>query len=96
LAGVFPDWISHRVQRRGAPPLSYYDQMGASGFRMAAASDLALRHGVGDLFLRVADRFRDVRGALNSLSDTLFFPQRGDDVERLLRQVSDDFQRRYG
>jgi hypothetical protein len=29
LGGVFPDWITTRVQRRGAPPLSYYDEMGA-------------------------------------------------------------------
>ncbi len=96
LGGVFPDHIAHRVQRRGAPPMSYYDEMGAAGFRMAAGSDLALRHGVGDLFLRAADRFRDVRSALNSLSDTLFFPQSQDAIERLLRQVSDDFQRQSG
>ena len=96
LAGIFPDFITHRVQRRGAPPLSYYDQLGAAGFRMAAASDLALRHGLGDLFLSAADRFQDVRSALNSLSDTLFFPYSREAVERLLRQVSDDFERRYG
>jgi hypothetical protein len=96
LGGVFPDHIAHRVQRRGAPPMSYYDEMGAAGFRMAAGSDLALRHGVGDLFLRAADRFRDVRSALNSLSDTLFFPQSQDAIERLLRQVSDDFHRQSG
>ena len=96
LGGVFPDYIAHRVQRRGAPPMSYYDEMGAAGFRMAAGSELALRHGVGDLFLRAADRFRDVRSALNSLSDTLFFPQSQDAIERLLRQVSDDFQRQSG
>jgi hypothetical protein len=93
LAGIFPDWITTRVQRRGAPPLSYYDAMGSSGFRMAAASDLALRHGLGDLFVSAAERFTDVRSALNSLSDTLFFPHTRESVERLLRQVSDGFQR---
>ena len=93
LAGVFPDHITHRVQRRGAPPISYYDELGAAGFRMAAASEVALRHGLGDLFLRAADRFQDVRSALNSLSDTVFFPHSRDAVERLLRQVSEDFRR---
>lgn len=93
LAGVFPDWIATRVQRRGAPPLSYYDEMGAAGFRMAAHSDLALRHGLGDLFLRAADRFRDVRSALNGLSDTLFLPHSRASVERLLRQVGEEFRR---
>jgi len=91
LAGVFPDHITYRVQRRGAPPLSYYDELGSTGFRMAAGSALALRHGLGDVLLRAADRFRDVRTALNSLSDTLFFPASRDAVERLLRQVSDGF-----
>jgi hypothetical protein len=95
LGGVFPDHITHRVQRRGAPPLSYYDELGAAGYRMAAGSDLALRHGLGDLFLCAADRFPDVRGALNSLSDTLFFPASQDAIERLLRQVSDDFRRHF-
>lgn len=93
LAGVFPDHIAHRVQRRGAPPLSYYDSLGAAGFRGAASMPLALRYGVGDLFLRVADEFAAVRSALNSLSDALFFPQPTDAVERLLREVSDRFER---
>ncbi|MDB4950950.1 MAG: hypothetical protein JWM27_3599 [Gemmatimonadetes bacterium] len=91
LAGLFPDFITGRVQRRGAPPLSYYESMGAAGYRMAAGSSLALRHGVGDVFLQVADQFRDVRVALNSLSDTVFFPRTGDPVDRLLRQVADGF-----
>ncbi|HEU0054022.1 MAG TPA: hypothetical protein VFQ39_12640, partial [Longimicrobium sp.] len=96
LAGMFPDHVTHRVRRRGAPGLAYYDDLGAVGFRTAAASDLALRHGVGDLFLHCAERFRDVRGALNSLSDVVFFPRAKDPVDRLLRQVSDDFRRAHG
>src|SRR5690606_34692399 len=57
LAGIFPDFITTRVQRRGAPPISYYDELGAAGFRSAASMELALRHGVGDLFVRFADEF---------------------------------------
>lgn len=93
LAGVFPDFLTHRVQRRGAPPISYYDEVGASGFRSAAAMDLAVRYGLGELFLQFADRFSDVRSALNGLSDALFFPQPPDSVERVLREVSDRFHR---
>ena len=47
-----------------------------------AGSDLALRHGLGEVLLGAADRFQDVRGALNSLSDTLLFPQSRDAIER--------------
>lgn len=93
LAGIFPDFITHRVQRRGAPPIAYYDELGAAGFRSAAHMELALRYGLGDLFLRFADQFSDVRSALNGLSDALFFPQPSDAVERVLREVSDRFQR---
>jgi hypothetical protein len=93
LAGIFPDFITHRVQRRGAPPISYYDALGASGFRSAAGMDIALRHGLGDLFLSFSDQFSNVRTALNGLSDALFFPHPRDTVERVLREVSDRFHR---
>ena len=93
LAGVFPDHITHRVQRRGAPPLAYYDELGAAGFRSAAGMELAIRYGMGDLFLRVSNEFTSVRSALNGLSDALFFPHPADAVERVLREVSDRFRR---
>src|SRR5690606_6910430 len=96
IGGVFPDFITHRVQRRGAPPMSYYDEMGAAGFRSAATMDLALKYDVGDLFLRFADQFTSVRSALNGLSDALFFPNPPDSVERVLREVADRFHRRLG
>lgn len=96
LAGVFPGFITHRVQRRGAPPLSYYDELGAAGFRTASSMDLAVRHGLGELFLSAADHFRELRVALNGLSDALFFPASGDAIERLLREVKDDFDLRNG
>jgi len=93
LGGVFPDFITYRVQRRGAPPLSYYDQVGADGFRTAASMEAAVRYDLGDLFLRFADQFSNVRSALNGLSDALFFPHAGDSVERVLREVTDRFTR---
>jgi hypothetical protein len=96
LAGMFPDHLTHRVQRRGAPPISYYDAMGASGFRAAAGNQVALRHGLGDLFLQASERFADVRVALNTLSDAVIFPRPRDPIERVLRQASDDFRRDFG
>lgn len=93
LAGVFPDHITHRVQRRAAPPISYYDELGAAGFRSAAGMELAIRHGLGDVFLRAADDFTHIRSALNGLSDALFFPHPRDAIERVLREVADSFQR---
>ncbi|HEX5724156.1 MAG TPA: hypothetical protein VFX98_01750 [Longimicrobiaceae bacterium] len=96
LAGVFPEYVTARVQRRGAPPISYYDEVGALGFRTAAGTELAVRHGLGEVLLRSAEQFRAVREALNTLADGVFFPTSRDPVERLLRQVRDDFHRHYG
>lgn len=93
LGGVFPDFITTRVQRRGAVPITYYDEMGASGFRSAAAMSIAAREDVGGLLLHLADHFVDVRSALNGLSDALFFPTPGNPVERMLREVSDRMRR---
>jgi len=96
LAGVFPDHVTYRVQRRGAPPITYYDELGAAGFRSAGQMQLAINHGLGDLFLQIADRFSDVRSALNGLSDALLFPSSRSPVERVLREVRDEFQRKHG
>ncbi|HYW09190.1 MAG TPA: hypothetical protein VE913_19680, partial [Longimicrobium sp.] len=94
LAGCFPDHVTHRVHRRGAPGISYYDELGAAGFRAAASSSLAPRHGLGEIFADVAEHFSDVRSALNSLSDTVLFPHPRSATDRILRQVADDFNRR--
>jgi hypothetical protein len=95
MGGLFPDHITHRVQRRGAPSLAYYDELGASGFRSAAGMELAFRHGLGDVLVRAANDFTHVRSALNSLSDSLFFPRPKDPIDRLLREVRDSFQRNW-
>src|SRR5690606_4701572 len=36
LSGLSPDHITARVNRRGAPGLRYYEEMGATGYRLAA------------------------------------------------------------
>ncbi len=93
LSGLFPDWIERRRNRKGAPGLSYYEEMGSAGFRRAAAYTDAERHGLGRLYRNCAEHFPVLRVALNQLSDRHFFPSVGDGVDRLLRQVSDDFRR---
>lgn len=94
LSGVFPDHINHRVQRRGAPGISYYEELGSTGFRMAARFSDAERHGLDRVYLRCADAFPALRVALNRIADRHIFPATGDRVERLLRQVADGFTQR--
>ncbi|HUG39339.1 MAG TPA: hypothetical protein VMM12_02585 [Longimicrobiales bacterium] len=91
LSGIFPDYVTARVVRRGAPGLRYFEEMGATGYRMAAGSPLASAHGMDSLYHAAADAFGELRVALNRISDRYFFPGRGGAAERLLRQVTDAF-----
>jgi hypothetical protein len=90
LGGIFPDHVSYRVHRRGAPGLDYVEALGASGYRMAAESRLADQHGLSRLYHTASEVFPELRVALNRISDRYLFPGRGS-VDRLLRQVSDAF-----
>jgi hypothetical protein len=88
LSGIFPDYIEQRRWRRGGPDLDYYEEMGRRGFQLAADHRLAEEHGLAPLYATAAERFGVLRSALNTVSDSLFFP----DVqtpERLMRQVRD-------
>jgi hypothetical protein len=91
LGGIFPDHITARVQRRGAPGIDYVEALGATGYRMAAESQLAHQHGLTELYRTAADVFPGLRVALNRVSDRYFFPARASSVSRLIRQASDSF-----
>ena len=93
LTGIFPDWVTARVQRRGAPSLEYYEEMGASGYRAAAQTAIASEHGLDRVLRAAADTFPDLRVALNRVSDRYLFPTAAGSINRLLRRVSDGFDR---
>jgi hypothetical protein len=92
LSGLFPDYITARVQRHGAPPIQYYENLGASGYRNAADHNAAQRSGMNALYRTCAESFPDLRIALNSIADRHLFPARGASIERLLRQVAASFE----
>lgn len=92
LAGLFPDYIAHRVQRRGGPTIDYYEEMGESGYRMAADDPLAREESLDGLFRRVAETFPRLRKGLNAFSDSHLFPEAGSPVERLIRQARTEFR----
>ncbi|MGH7506452.1 MAG: hypothetical protein ACRELX_12405, partial [Longimicrobiales bacterium] len=92
LSGLFPDHITARVQRRGAPGLTYYEALGSTGFRMAADYRDAERHGLDRVYRDCAESFPALRVALNRIADRHIFPATGDRVERLLRQIADGFR----
>lgn len=87
LSGLFPDFLESRSQRRGGPPLGYYEELGAVGYRSAAESRHAESLGIDGILRGVAHHFRAVRIALNHLSDRYLWPRGGNPVNRLLREV---------
>jgi hypothetical protein len=89
LSGLFADYIAARVQRRGAPGLEYYQELGATGYRLAADTVDAKRCGMDAIYGSCAEIFPELRMALNRVADRHLFPTAGDGVERLLRQVRD-------
>ena len=88
ISGMFPDYLEARVRRRGAPPISYYEELGAHGFFSAAASSEARHWGIDGVLQGVAEDFGRVRRALNQMSDRFFWPGAGNPVDRVLREVS--------
>lgn len=92
LSGVFPDHIVARVHRRAAPPLSYYEELGSTGYRLAARYTEAEQHGIAELYRNCADFFPALRVALNRVADRHLFPATADRIDRLLRQVADNFR----
>jgi hypothetical protein len=86
LSGLYPDFIQRRVQRRGAPPIRYYEAMGASGYDMASASPEARALDLDDVLSEVSTHFAGVRVALNRVSDRYLHPH-GNPVNRLLREL---------
>lgn len=94
LSGVFPGYITNRVNRKGGPGLDYYEEMGQAGYRMAADDPHARRQSLDELFRSTAEIFAPLRRALNRFSDRHLFPSADDPVDRLMRQARDDFMDR--
>ena len=70
LTGIFHE-NTQRRSLRGAPDLAFYEQVGRTNFQLVAAHDTARRCELSDVYEELADRFREVRLALNRLSDSL-------------------------
>ena len=95
LSGLFPDWISTRERRRAGPDLGYYEAMGQTGFSLAADAPFARRQQLDGCYRDAAKTFTALRVALNRFSDRYLTPRPASPVDRLLRQVVDDFEARW-
>jgi len=70
VSGIFHE-NTQRRSLRGAPDLKFYEQIGRTNYQMLADHETARRCELNDVYEELADRFREVRLALNQLSDQL-------------------------
>lgn len=95
LSGLFPDHVEHRVHRKGGPGLDYYEEVGQTGYALAADDPYARLEALDAVFRDAAQTFGPVRRALNRFSDRHLLPRPSSPVDRLIRQARNGFQRRF-
>lgn len=71
LSGLFPKHVRHRRERRGAPGIDYYEQVGRDSYRVAGNHQLADQYALAPVFRTLSTQFQTTRLALNELSDRL-------------------------
>lgn len=70
ITGIFHESVQRRM-KRGAPDFSFYEGLGRSNFKTAANHKVARSCELSDTYDSLADRFHEIRLALNGLSDRL-------------------------
>src|SRR5436305_14447235 len=70
ISGVFHE-NTQRRSLRGGPDIEFYEQVSRTNYQLVASHAVARRCELDDVCERLADRVRDVRLALNQLSDRL-------------------------
>jgi hypothetical protein len=70
ISGIFHE-NAQRRSLRGGPALKFYEEVGRTNYQLVASHETARRCELNDVFAGLAERFRDVRLALNDLADRL-------------------------
>jgi hypothetical protein len=71
ISGIFHPAVAGQRSLHGGPDIEFYEQIGRTNYQLVASHAVARRCELDDVFEGLADRFRDVRLALNQLSDRL-------------------------
>ncbi len=83
ITGIFHE-NTQRRSLRGAPDIDFYEQVGRTNYQLVASHETARRCELTDVFTGLANRFHDVRLALNDLSDRLLHLDEDSNVAHLL------------
>jgi len=70
ITGIFHERVQSRSQR-GAPDVSFYEDMGRASFKAVAQHEVARSCDLSNVFEALAAEFHGVRLALNRLADSL-------------------------
>lgn len=70
LSGIFHENVQRRTAR-GAPDFAFYEELGRMNFKVVANHAVARSCDLSEIYAALADRFHDVRLALNRLADNL-------------------------
>jgi hypothetical protein len=70
ISGIFHE-NAQRRRGRGGPDLSFYEQIGSRNYGLVANDATAKRCELDDVYEKLADRFHEVRLALNHLAEEL-------------------------
>ncbi len=70
LSGIFHESVNRRAQR-GAPDVGFYEDMGRMNYKVVANHSVARSCELSEIYDALADRFHEIRLALNRLSDEL-------------------------
>lgn len=73
LTGLFPAFLEHRANRRGAPGLDYYEEVARNAFVAAGGRPLAEEFAVASIYSQLAACFPVARQALNRMSEEMLF-----------------------
>jgi hypothetical protein len=73
LSGLYPDFIKHRCETRGAPDLEFYESFAKQAFRSAADDQQASGAASRNLFGTLAEAMPVARRSLNRLAEEFVF-----------------------
>ena len=73
LTGLFPDFVKHRENRRGAPGLRYYEDFGRSSYLNASRHPVADEFDLRPICACLAEHFCKTRRVLNDVAEKILF-----------------------
>lgn len=96
MTGIFPDHIYHRAKYHPpSPDFSYYEQVGSANFQRASQHRIAEKYRLADILYLLGQQFRQVRLALNHLTDSfLHLDRHAGTTDRVVRRL-DNFREKH-